>query len=161
MYACSSRCAVGPNRTKLVTPNSSLKFTPEELVLYCRDMRVICFLFDRLTPDAQVLEVPVHNVFCSLASVRVKPICADDPTWCTDAQNFPSDDLHHRQDLPATQTRVCVVFSECRLGECRWATFWHYLEAFLKQSKLSSWEQFDLFKCKCVSVRYLFLKDRN
>ncbi|XP_075899452.1 myotubularin-related protein 11 isoform X1 [Nelusetta ayraudi] len=48
---------VGPNRTKLVTPNSSLKFTPEELVLYCRDMRVICFLFDRLTPDTQVLEM--------------------------------------------------------------------------------------------------------
>ncbi|XP_027142671.1 myotubularin-related protein 11 [Larimichthys crocea] len=48
---------VGPNRTKLVTPNSSLKFTPEELVLYCRDLRVICFLFDRLTPDAQVLEI--------------------------------------------------------------------------------------------------------
>ncbi|KAG7216509.1 hypothetical protein INR49_001995 [Caranx melampygus] len=52
------RCLpVGPNRTKLVTPNSSLKFTPEELVLYCRDMRVICFLFDRLTPDAQVIEI--------------------------------------------------------------------------------------------------------
>uniref|UniRef100_A0A3B3CPL4 Myotubularin related protein 11 n=1 Tax=Oryzias melastigma TaxID=30732 RepID=A0A3B3CPL4_ORYME len=48
---------VGPNRTKLVSPNSSLKFTPEELLLYCRDMRVICFLFDRLTPDAQVLEI--------------------------------------------------------------------------------------------------------
>ncbi|XP_053737346.1 myotubularin-related protein 11 isoform X1 [Synchiropus splendidus] len=48
---------VGPNRTKLVTPNSSLKFTPEELVLYCRDLRVICFLFDRLTPDPQVLEM--------------------------------------------------------------------------------------------------------
>uniref|UniRef100_A0A4W6BT05 Myotubularin related protein 11 n=1 Tax=Lates calcarifer TaxID=8187 RepID=A0A4W6BT05_LATCA len=48
---------LGPNRTKLVTPNSSLKFTPEELVLYCRDMRVICFLFDRLTPDAQVIEI--------------------------------------------------------------------------------------------------------
>lgn len=48
---------VGPNRTKLVTPNSSLKFTPEELVLYCRDMRVICFLFDRLTPDPQVIEI--------------------------------------------------------------------------------------------------------
>uniref|UniRef100_A0A3Q1BV99 Myotubularin phosphatase domain-containing protein n=1 Tax=Amphiprion ocellaris TaxID=80972 RepID=A0A3Q1BV99_AMPOC len=45
---------VGPNRTKLVTPSSSLKFTPEELVLYCRDMRVICFLFDRLTPDTQI-----------------------------------------------------------------------------------------------------------
>ena len=52
--------AVGPNRTKLVTPNSSLKFTPEELVLYCRDMRVICFLFDRLTPDTQVIEVCVY-----------------------------------------------------------------------------------------------------
>ncbi|MEQ2265914.1 hypothetical protein XENORESO_014660, partial [Xenotaenia resolanae] len=49
--------AVGPNRTKLVTPNSSLKFTPEELVLYCRDLRVMCFLFDRLTPDAQVIEI--------------------------------------------------------------------------------------------------------
>ncbi|XP_034030135.1 myotubularin-related protein 11 isoform X2 [Thalassophryne amazonica] len=49
--------AVGPSRTKLVTPNSSLKFTPEELVLYCRDLRVICFLFDRLTPDAQVIEI--------------------------------------------------------------------------------------------------------
>ncbi|KAM7421445.1 hypothetical protein PAMA_015534 [Pampus argenteus] len=48
---------VGPNRTKLVTPNSSLKFTPEELVLYCRDLRVICFLFDRLTPDTQVIEM--------------------------------------------------------------------------------------------------------
>ncbi|XP_034729184.1 myotubularin-related protein 11 [Etheostoma cragini] len=48
---------VGPNRTKLVTPNSSLKFTPEELVLYCRDLRVVCFLFDRLTPDAQVIEI--------------------------------------------------------------------------------------------------------
>ncbi|XP_057690805.1 myotubularin-related protein 11 isoform X2 [Corythoichthys intestinalis] len=52
---------VGPNRTKLVTPNSSLKFTPEELVLYCRDLRVICFLFDRLTPDAQVLEI-THTI---------------------------------------------------------------------------------------------------
>ncbi|XP_061675500.1 myotubularin-related protein 11 isoform X3 [Syngnathoides biaculeatus] len=48
---------VGPNRTKLVTANSSLKFTPEELVLYCRDLRVVCFLFDRLTPDPQVIEI--------------------------------------------------------------------------------------------------------
>lgn len=55
--------AVGPNRTKLVTPNSSLKFTPEELVLYCRDLRVICFLFDRLTPDTQVIEVQLILVF--------------------------------------------------------------------------------------------------
>ncbi|XP_054637005.1 myotubularin-related protein 11 isoform X1 [Dunckerocampus dactyliophorus] len=52
---------VGPNRTKLVTPNSSLKFTPEELVLYCRDLRVICFLFDRLTPDVQVIEM-THTI---------------------------------------------------------------------------------------------------
>lgn len=49
--------SVGPSRTKLVTSNSSLKFTPEELVLYCRDLRVLCFLFDRLTPDAQAVEV--------------------------------------------------------------------------------------------------------
>ncbi|KAL7835960.1 hypothetical protein SRHO_G00283070 [Serrasalmus rhombeus] len=49
--------AVGPSRTKLVTPNSSLKFTPEELVLYCRDLRVLCFLFDRLTPDTQAVEI--------------------------------------------------------------------------------------------------------
>lgn len=49
--------AVGPNRSKLVTPNSSLKFTPEELLLYCRDFRVICFLFDRLTPDTQVIQM--------------------------------------------------------------------------------------------------------
>lgn len=48
---------VGPSRTKLVTPTCSLKFTPEELVLYCRDMRVLCFLFDRLTPDTQAVEV--------------------------------------------------------------------------------------------------------
>lgn len=54
---------MGPNRTKLVTPNSSLKFTPEELVLYCRDLRVICFLFDRLTPDTQVIEVQLILVF--------------------------------------------------------------------------------------------------
>lgn len=46
-----------------MTPNSSLKFTPEELVLYCRDLRVVCFLFDRLTPDAQVLEVCVFFLF--------------------------------------------------------------------------------------------------
>lgn len=52
--------SVGPSRTKLVTPNSSLKFTPEELVLYCRDLRVLCFLFDRLTPDAQAVEVCAH-----------------------------------------------------------------------------------------------------
>ncbi|XP_077432226.1 myotubularin-related protein 11 isoform X2 [Vanacampus margaritifer] len=52
---------VGPNRTKLVSPNSSLKFTPEELVLYCRDLRVVCFLFDRLTPDAQVVEI-THSI---------------------------------------------------------------------------------------------------
>lgn len=57
---------MGPNRTKLVTPNSSLKFTPEELVLYCRDLRVVCFLFDRLTPDAQVLEVCVFFLFFQL-----------------------------------------------------------------------------------------------
>lgn len=49
--------AVGPSRTKHVTPNSSLKFTPEELVLYCRDLRVICFLFDRLTPETQAVEI--------------------------------------------------------------------------------------------------------
>ncbi|KAJ8290128.1 hypothetical protein GJAV_G00009010 [Gymnothorax javanicus] len=49
--------AVGPSRTKLVTPNSSLKFTPEELVLYCRDLRVVCFLFDRLTPEMQAVEI--------------------------------------------------------------------------------------------------------
>ncbi|XP_064207198.1 myotubularin-related protein 11 isoform X1 [Anguilla rostrata] len=49
--------AVGPSRTKLVTPNSSLKFTPEELVLYCRDLRVVCFLFDRLTPETQAMEI--------------------------------------------------------------------------------------------------------
>ncbi|KAG9345275.1 hypothetical protein JZ751_009821 [Albula glossodonta] len=49
--------AVGPSRTKLVTPNSSLKFTPEELVLYCRDLRVVCFLFDRLTPETQAVEI--------------------------------------------------------------------------------------------------------
>uniref|UniRef100_A0A8C5G5A2 Myotubularin phosphatase domain-containing protein n=1 Tax=Gouania willdenowi TaxID=441366 RepID=A0A8C5G5A2_GOUWI len=52
---------VGPNRTKLVTSNTSLKFTPEELVIYCRDMRVVCFLFDRLTPDAQVIEM-THTI---------------------------------------------------------------------------------------------------
>uniref|UniRef100_A0A3Q2CVE6 Myotubularin related protein 11 n=1 Tax=Cyprinodon variegatus TaxID=28743 RepID=A0A3Q2CVE6_CYPVA len=55
--ASIEKVVAGPNRTKLVTPNSSLKFTPEELVLYCRDMRVMCFLFDRLTPDAQVIEI--------------------------------------------------------------------------------------------------------
>nr|XP_023657190.1 myotubularin-related protein 11-like [Paramormyrops kingsleyae] len=49
--------AVGPSRTKLVTANSSLKFTPEELVLYCRDLRVLCFLFDRLTPETQAVEI--------------------------------------------------------------------------------------------------------
>uniref|UniRef100_A0A8C7I6U2 Myotubularin related protein 11 n=1 Tax=Oncorhynchus kisutch TaxID=8019 RepID=A0A8C7I6U2_ONCKI len=49
--------AVGPSRTKLVTASSSLKFTPEELVLYCRDLRVLCFLFDRLTPDTQAVEI--------------------------------------------------------------------------------------------------------
>ncbi|XP_056142241.1 myotubularin-related protein 11 [Lampris incognitus] len=53
--------AVGPSRTKLVTPNSSLKFTPEELVLYCRDLRVICFLFDRLTPETQAIEI-THTI---------------------------------------------------------------------------------------------------
>ncbi|XP_049587448.1 myotubularin-related protein 11 isoform X1 [Syngnathus scovelli] len=52
---------VGPNRTKLVSPNTWLKFTPEELVLYCRDLRVICFLFDRLTPDVQVIEI-THSI---------------------------------------------------------------------------------------------------
>uniref|UniRef100_A0A8C9VAE3 Myotubularin related protein 11 n=1 Tax=Scleropages formosus TaxID=113540 RepID=A0A8C9VAE3_SCLFO len=49
--------AVGPSRTKLVTPSTSLKFTPEELVVYCRDLRVLCFLFDRLTPETQAVEI--------------------------------------------------------------------------------------------------------
>ncbi|XP_028834744.1 myotubularin-related protein 11 isoform X2 [Denticeps clupeoides] len=53
--------AVGPTRTKLVTPSSSLKFTPEELVLYCRDLRVLCFLFDRLTPEKQAVEI-THEI---------------------------------------------------------------------------------------------------
>lgn len=145
MFSCSSLSAVGPNRTKLVTPNSSLKFTPEELVLYCRDMRVICFLFDRLTPDTQVLEVRTHVLIFSV--VIVKPIGADEGT---DAQNFSSDDLHHRKDLPAAQTRVCAVFPECRFGKCRWATLYHFLEgdmeACLKPWKLSSWEEFGLLK---------------
>lgn len=62
--------SVGPNRTKLVTPNSSLKFTPEELVLYCRDMRVMCFLFDRLTPDAQVIEVCPYLIWFMTAVIH-------------------------------------------------------------------------------------------
>ncbi|KAG9335688.1 hypothetical protein JZ751_004341 [Albula glossodonta] len=49
--------AVGPFRVKHVTPSSALRFTPEQLILYCRDMRVLCFLFDRLTPEAQVLQM--------------------------------------------------------------------------------------------------------
>nr|XP_015192157.1 PREDICTED: myotubularin-related protein 11 isoform X1 [Lepisosteus oculatus] len=49
--------AVGPSRTKIVTPNSSLKFIPEELILYCRDLRVIRFQFDRLTPETQATEI--------------------------------------------------------------------------------------------------------
>ncbi|XP_077455061.1 myotubularin-related protein 11 isoform X2 [Stigmatopora argus] len=66
---------VGPNRTKLVTPNSSLKFTPEELVLYCRDLRVVCFLFDRLTPDAQVLEI-THTIAKTYQPVRAGCVSA-------------------------------------------------------------------------------------
>ncbi|XP_061112044.1 myotubularin-related protein 11-like [Conger conger] len=49
--------AVGPSRAKQVTPSTSLRFTPEQLVLYCRDMRVLCFLFDRLTPETQVMQM--------------------------------------------------------------------------------------------------------
>ncbi|KAI1902383.1 hypothetical protein AGOR_G00044200 [Albula goreensis] len=49
--------AVGPFRLKHVTPSSALRFTPEQLILYCRNMRVLCFLFDRLTPEAQVLQM--------------------------------------------------------------------------------------------------------
>ncbi|XP_035286544.1 myotubularin-related protein 11-like [Anguilla anguilla] len=49
--------AVGPSRAKHVTPSSSLRSAPEQLVLYCRDMRVLCFLFDRLTPPAQVMQM--------------------------------------------------------------------------------------------------------
>ncbi|KAL4629566.1 myotubularin-related protein 11-like [Arapaima gigas] len=49
--------AVGPSRTKLVTANSALKFIPEELLLYCKDFQVFCFLFDRLTPETQVVEI--------------------------------------------------------------------------------------------------------
>lgn len=67
--------AVGPNRTKVVTPNSSLKFTPEELLLYCRDLRVICFLFDRLTPDAQVIEVSVFLFRSEKHSCEISCIC--------------------------------------------------------------------------------------
>lgn len=147
MSSSSSLSAVGPNRTKLVTPNSSLKFTPEELVLYCRDMRVICFLFDRLTPDTQVLEVRVHVVMSSV--VVVIPICADDPTRRADTKNLSSDDVHHRQDLPAAQTRVRAVIPERRPGECRWATPSQFLEddmkACLKPWKLSNREEFGPF----------------
>lgn len=146
-FSSSSLSAVGPNRTKLVTPNSSLKFTPEELVLYCRDMRVICFLFDRLTPDTQVLEVRVHVVMSSV--VVVIPICADDPTRHADAKNLSSDDVHHRQDLPAAQTRVRAVIPERRPGECRWATLSQFLEddikACLRPWKLSNREEFGPF----------------
>ncbi|KAJ8273769.1 hypothetical protein GJAV_G00105320 [Gymnothorax javanicus] len=49
--------AVSPFKVKHVTPSSTLRFTPEQLILYCRDMRVLCFLFDRLTPHTQVLQV--------------------------------------------------------------------------------------------------------
>lgn len=62
-----------------MTPNSSLKFTPEELLLYCRDLRVICFLFDRLTPDAQVIEVRQAAMFVGsvppLTSCETHPGC--------------------------------------------------------------------------------------
>ncbi|KAG7457584.1 hypothetical protein MATL_G00228690 [Megalops atlanticus] len=49
--------AVGASRVKQVTPSTILRFTPEELVLFCRDLKVLCFLFDRLTPETQVMEI--------------------------------------------------------------------------------------------------------
>nr|XP_023686263.1 myotubularin-related protein 11-like isoform X1 [Paramormyrops kingsleyae] len=56
--------AVGPSRMKVMTPTSTLKFVPEELLLYCRDFQVHGFLFDRLTPEAQAMEIT-----CAIAKV--------------------------------------------------------------------------------------------
>lgn len=108
---------MGPNRTKVVTPNSSLKFTPEELLLYCRDLRVICFLFDRLTPDAQVIEVSVFLFLsgkrpCLLVLVFRSPAVKLTRLWF-----LPSDHLHHRQDLPAPQAGLGPVLPERCSGE--------------------------------------------
>ncbi|KPP74803.1 myotubularin-related protein 11-like [Scleropages formosus] len=60
--------AVGASRTKVVTANSTLKFAPEELLLYCKDFQVFCFLFDRLTPDTQVMEMT-----CAIARAYQPP----------------------------------------------------------------------------------------
>lgn len=150
---------MGPNRTKVVTPNSSLKFTPEELVLYCRDLRVVCFLFDRLTPDSQVIEVSVFlfllqlqqwkklhllvcNAFLYLPDVVPPDAWADsklllaDPTlWGVEVKIILpvislSDNLHYRQDLPASQSGRRFIFPECRSGECRWVDCCRFLKEY-------------------------------
>ncbi|XP_051901572.1 myotubularin-related protein 11-like [Pristis pectinata] len=46
--------AVGSSRSKVLTASSSLKFHPEELVLHCRDLRVLHFLME---PDPRTRQI--------------------------------------------------------------------------------------------------------
>ncbi|XP_039607238.1 myotubularin-related protein 11 isoform X2 [Polypterus senegalus] len=44
-------------KTKIITPSSHLKFVPEELIIYCKDLRIIHFQFERMTSDLQAIEI--------------------------------------------------------------------------------------------------------
>uniref|UniRef100_A0A3P8U9L5 Myotubularin related protein 11 n=1 Tax=Amphiprion percula TaxID=161767 RepID=A0A3P8U9L5_AMPPE len=103
---------VGPNRTKLVTPSSSLKFTPEELVLYCRDMRVICFLFDRLTPDTQVIEITYTIAKAaksgSVLSFQNAALGSSLPSWCG-ATSWRVSSVNDRFEMSTSLPRFIVV----------------------------------------------------
>uniref|UniRef100_A0A8C4X3G3 Myotubularin related protein 11 n=1 Tax=Erpetoichthys calabaricus TaxID=27687 RepID=A0A8C4X3G3_ERPCA len=49
--------AGNPLKTKIITPSSHLKFVPEELIIYCKDLRIIHFQFERMTSDLQAIEI--------------------------------------------------------------------------------------------------------
>ncbi|KAI2654927.1 Myotubularin-related protein 11 [Labeo rohita] len=106
--------AVGPSRTKLVTPTCSLKFTPEELVLYCRDMRVLCFLFDRLTPDTQASTSSAAGKL----SLQLSGGFAHKPNLVTNPniQCFSTRSIEMKQFLSNRRRDPNMNWFECSMG---------------------------------------------
>lgn len=54
-------------KQKVLGPNQKLKFNPTELIIYCKDFRIVRFRFDEAGPES------AKKVICHF----MKPCCVD------------------------------------------------------------------------------------
>ncbi|KTG16020.1 hypothetical protein cypCar_00017348 [Cyprinus carpio] len=90
--------AVGPSRTKLVTPTCSLKFTPEELVLYCRDLRITYTIAKTYQPLKPGTILSFQNA--ALGSIEMKQFLSN--RWHDPNMNWFECSMGWEQELERT-----------------------------------------------------------